>query len=332
MSLCLCDALKGLFQKPVTQPENEPAAKFVPPLSGDSPVVFNQQGERMLWVYLDDELCRHHPYTLTDGCFPRRILWDRYNQGLPVHLYSHRSIFRHPYDERFKQFGLLIEAEVICPDDYEMLLKDEERVKSLSALFTYSERFLDKYENARFSLCNGYWYGTERWGGVLDVNNYKKKSKLLSIAASDKSMVPLHIFRAETARELKRRGLADAMGRAVGEYFEKISDAFDDYMYNVAIENQSTKYYFTEKILNCFASMTIPVYYGATEIGKFFNPDGIIFIEEPTIECVLKTIKQCSREDYESRLEAMKDNFNRVLKYKSVDDYLTDNYWNLFTE
>ena len=180
-------------------------------------------------------------------------------------------------------------------------------------------------------MCNGLWYGTEKWGGKLDVNNYRKKTKLLSAVASAKTAVPLHVIRANVARELKRRGLADVMGTAVGNYFDKISDAFDDYMYNVAIENEHTKFYFTEKILDCFASMTIPIYYGATEIGNFFNIDGIIEIKEPTVECVVSTIKQCSKSDYESRIEAVKDNFERVKKYISVDNYLTENYWNFFT-
>ena len=298
----------------------------------DSPRLFNMDGEEMLWMYLDDSRCRHHPYTLNDGCYPRRIIWDRYNQALPLHMYNHMAILNHKPSDSIRQFGILKEAEIITPNDYEVMLRQEERIKSLAAIFTFSERMLDKYENAHFSLCNGLWYGTEKWGGVMDVNNYQKKTKLLSIVASAKKFVPLHVFRADVARELKRRELADAMGTSVGNYFDKISDAFDDYMYNVAIENESTKFYFTEKILDCFASMTIPVYYGAIEIDKFFNPDGIIKIKEPTIECVVETIKQCSRNDYESRLEAMKDNFNRVKKYRSVDDYLSDNYWNLFTK
>ena len=34
----------------------------------------------------------------------------------------------------------------------------------------------------------------------------------------------------------------------------------------------------------------------------------------------------CSEDDYESRREAIEDNFERVKKYFCVEDYLCDNY------
>lgn len=297
----------------------------------DYPRLYNEYGEEMLFMYLQNSLGAHIPYCLTSGRIPRRIVYDRYNHALRHQMYCHlKMLNRMPRKDETRQYGIMVESEIICPDEYDTILNKEQEVRSLDALFTFSERLLDKYENAKFSIGNGVWYGTKLYGGVIDPERYNKKRKLISAVASAKKMCPIHIFRAENARELKRRGLADTMGTAVGEYFEKISDAFDDYMYNISIENESQKYYFTEKILDCFASMTVPVYYGATEIGKFFNEDGIIRIKEPTIECVLKTIGQCSEQDYNSRAEAIKDNFERVQKYLSVDDYLTWNYGSLF--
>lgn len=302
--------------------------------TSDFPELFNEFGEKMLVMYLNEHIGRHYPYSLTLGRLPRRIVWDRNNYALKCQMYGHRAIVfdRQPVREDIKQFGIMIESESIRREEYDMVYKNCEKIKTLDGLFTYSERLLDKYENAKFSLANGAWYGTKMHGGRLEADRYKHKTKLISAIASLKSKTPLHIFRAENARELKRRGLADTMGAAVGAYFDKISDAFDDYMYNVAIENDSNKYYFTEKILDCFASMTIPIYYGATEIGKFFNEDGIIKIKEPTVDCVIKTIGQCTENDYMSRINAIKDNYERVQHYLSVDDYLTENYWDLFTK
>ena len=307
---------------------------FYPPVSIPSsvyPKLYNQFGEEMLYVYMKDNISAHLPYSLVSGRIPRRVVWDRYNTGLDLQMYGHISILdRLPLRENTKQFGIAVESEIIRPYEYEQLLKNESSVNSLVALFTYSERLLDKYSNAKFAICQGVWYGTELYGGTMSPDNWEHKTKLLSIVASAKHKVPLHCFRAEVARGLKRSGLADAMGTSVGEYFDKISDAFDDYMYNVSIENDQKKYYFTEKILDCFASMTVPVYYGATEIGKFFNEDGIIKIKDPTMECVLKAIKQCSKQDYHDRLDAIKDNYNRVQQYLSSDDYIFNNYFELF--
>lgn len=300
--------------------------------TSDYPNLYNEFGEKMITMYLNEDKGRHNPYSLTLGRLPRRLLWDRYNHALDLQMYGHKALIfdRQPRKDGVKQFGIMIESESICPEEYKIVYKKTEEIKNLDALFTFSEPLLDKYPNAKFSLANGVWYGTKMHGGYLDAKRYEKKNKLISAVASSKAKSPLHFFRAENARELKRRGLADTMGTAVGHYFEKISDAFDDYMYNIAIENDHKKYYFTEKILDCFASMTIPVYYGATEIGNFFNEEGIIKIKEPTIECIIKTIKQCSEKDYFSRINAVIDNYERVQHYLTVDDYLTDNYMDLF--
>ena len=51
-------------------------------------------------------------------------------------------------------------------------------------------------------------------------------------------------------------------------------------MFSIAIENASYETYFTEKLLDCFATGTIPVYYGAPDIGDYFNKDGIIDLSE----------------------------------------------------
>ena len=75
--------------------------------------------------------------------------------------------------------------------------------------------------------------------------------------------------------------------------------------------------------------MTIPVYIGATKIGDFFNEDGIIFVKEPTVECVMKTMKQCSEKYYEEHIEAVKDNYQRVQEFLCIEDFLINRYENI---
>ena len=76
--------------------------------------------------------------------------------------------------------------------------------------------------------------------------------------------------------------------------------------------------------MTAFAFHTVPIYLGATEIDKFFNPDGIIKIT--TKDDINEVLKQCSKEDYENRLPAIKDNYNRVLEYGSPLDYMYEKY------
>jgi len=49
-----------------------------------------------------------------------------------------------------------------------------------------------------------------------------------------------------------------------------------DCMFHLAIENCQEINYFTEKIIDCFVTHTIPIYYGCPNIDKWFDTRGII--------------------------------------------------------
>ena len=90
---------------------------------------------------------------------------------------------------------------------------------------------------------------------------------------------------------------------------------FEFYRYSVVIENQTSEFYFSEKILDCFAAETIPIYLGATQIDKFFNPEGIIKITVEDCNHIEEVLQKCTPEEYEKRLPAVIENFQRVQEY-----------------
>ena len=69
----------------------------------------------------------------------------------------------------------------------------------------------------------------------------------------------MHVFRKQIAKHLILNDNVDVMGKVVNKYVS-CEDIYRDYMYSIAIENTIEPFYFTEKILNCFASKTIPIY------------------------------------------------------------------------
>ena len=87
-------------------------------------------------------------------------------------------------------------------------------------------------------------------------------------------------------------------------------------MFSVTIENDSYKTYWSEKILDCFACGTIPIYYGSPDIGDYFNIDGIIILTDDF------NVDQLTPELYYSKMEAVKDNYNRVLNYDVIEDII----------
>ena len=124
----------------------------------------------------------------------------------------------------------------------------------------------------------------------------------------------MHIVRKKLAFKCKNESLADTFGKFDGGAYCEIEEPFEKYRYSIVVENNIEPFYFTEKIMNAFAAQTIPIYLGATEIGRFFNPDGIIQIRLEDCEHIENILKRCTVEEYERRLPAVIDNFNRAMR------------------
>ncbi len=70
--------------------------------------------------------------------------------------------------------------------------------------------------------------------------------------------------------------------------------------------------------MDCFATGTIPIYHGTPKLGEMFNPDGVITLTESFDP------KLISSDFYFSKIDAIKDNFERCLTHKKSDDVLYD--------
>jgi hypothetical protein len=135
---------------------------------------------------------------------------------------------------------------------------------------------------------------------------------------STKSFTPQQKFRVNYAIENQKK--LDLFGRGFKEIQNK-EDALTDYMFSVCIENDTFDDYFTEKILDCFATGTIPIYKGTKNIKKYFNVDGILFLEDVELS-------DLNYEFYLSKMNSVKENFEIVKDYLSPEDFISKNYLN----
>lgn len=300
-----------------------------PRYSTDTPELYNANGEKMLVCYLQDHIFWREPYCSVRGRTPGRLHWDRYNYELEPQFYTHEDVLSlKPFASK-RRFAWFIESEEIVPNSFEVFDKSKGLEKEFTAVFTHSARQLNALPNAKFVPGGGVWYGTKYGGGVWDEFAYEKKTKNVSIVSSDKTMCKLHEYRLELAKHLKGTALADTFGSFDGGGVVKIADTLTDYRYSIAVENNVSDYYFTEKLMNCFAAMTVPIYIGAEKIGEFFNSDGIIQIAPEDFDKIDKILSKCCEEDYRERIDAIKDNYNRVQAYLTVEDWMFEHYGDL---
>lgn len=204
------------------------------------------------------------------------------------------------------KYGWLLESKFVTPDIVNDVKKNYKTYFEIFRyIFTHNKELLDL--DTRFKWCppNGFW--------IREPKIYPK-SKMISFITSNKNTTPGHKIRMQWVDMIGDQ--VDLYGRGFKEIPNK-EDGLCDYMFSVAIENGFYESYYTEKILDCFATGTIPVYKGTPDIGNFFNTDGIIELREEF---------DVSEELYYNKMDAIIDNLERVKKIEVLEDFIMETY------
>jgi hypothetical protein len=142
------------------------------------------------------------------------------------------------------------------------------------------------------------------------------KSKLVSIIYSHKRQLTGHAYRHTIAGSFDVDKFGSGSGNPLGNKIE----ALQDYMFSVVVENSKSDWYFTEKLIDCFRTGTIPIYWGCNNIGNYFDKKGILCFSNN--EELAEIFKQLTPDLYNSMLENVKNNFNIAENYLTIEDYL----------
>jgi len=205
-----------------------------------------------------------------------------------------------------KKYGWLLESKFVVPGIADEIKANvEEYFKVFEYIFTHNKELLSL--DSRFKWCpaQGFW--------IKEPKIYEK-SKMISMISSNKAFTEGQKNRLDWVERLGDQ--VDIYGRGINPIDDK-EEGLCDYMFSVVIENGVYESYYTEKILDCFATGTIPVYLGSPDIGEHFNQDGIIQLSDEF---------DVSEEIYESKIEAIKDNLKRVKQIEVLEDFIYVNY------
>jgi hypothetical protein len=100
------------------------------------------------------------------------------------------------------------------------------------------------------------------------------KKKLMSMIVSNKNGTKGHQWRVESALAIKKY-----FGDNIDMYgfgwnpIEDKRDALDSYQYSIVIENEAIDNYWTEKLSDTIIGYTVPIYFGAPNVQKYFKKD-----------------------------------------------------------
>lgn len=232
-----------------------------------------------------------------------------------VHI-AYDSLIHDPNSE----VNVLVQIE---PPSIINIIEDiRNRAKNFDLILTWNEDLLD-LPNAQKFLFGTCW---------IDFDTFElKKKDVVSFITSNKGWAPGHQLRQqiwaglEDAEDLNGFSITKHRSppRAPNKNF-----LFEEAKYHIVVENEQRNNWLTEKLIDCFASRTIPIYWGAPNIGEYFNTDGMIIFN--TIEELKDILDNINQKFYDDRVDIINENFERSKEYwdfharvrKTIEDYI----------
>lgn len=226
-----------------------------------------------------------------------------FNRSGPAELVVVLNVVRHP-------------RWVLAPKERIIKVLQEPTIRNpLSHRFTYSHhRIFSKIfthtvdtADARQVKSSGFH------GSFVNLNERRKpglegKTELVSIVASTLDMLPGHKERVAFIEKLLTHRpdlIKHTFGKGRGVELERKSTGLLPYMYSIAIENTSAPSYITEKFIDCILTGTVPLYFGAPDIGTYFPEHSFIWLPIQDFDKCLEILEGLGPEDYQRREEAI---------------------------
>lgn len=261
-------------------------------------------------------------YSSCSNIAPKTFSWTTGDSN--IHVYIDNKIFDGLETPRHDlKFGWLCESREIAIEIYNAIYHNPGRYRNKFAGIFTCEEFLIQSDPGFFLYAppgsNLPWTKPEEMG-------IYSKSKKCSMICSPKARTEGHKFRLEVAGKLKESldlfggahnspRIGDGSGPN-GDWWRSKLPALKDYMFSIVFENAVYDKYYTEKITDCFATGTVPVYWGSRKVCEDFNSNGIIFYDD------LKSIEDLTENLYNSMSDSIMDNLERVKNLQSADDVI----------
>lgn len=111
----------------------------------------------------------------------------------------------------------------------------------------------------------------------LDLEILEKEDKIVWITSNQRSSYG-HKNRMNFLENIKELPFVELYGRGINPIEDKW-EVLKNAKYAIAYENFKNDYYWTEKIIDCYLSYTMPIYYGCNSIENFFPKNSFIQLD-----------------------------------------------------
>ncbi len=248
---------------------------------------------------------------------PSKIKWYTGNETKRIGVFTDGCLQEVQRAHEKVKIAWLIEPRVVSPHIYRSVTYLKEH---FDFVLTHDKELLKLGDKFIFTPLGGNWISDENC-------KVHPKTKETSIIASSKRHVQGHKMRHDIVRDYGI-GIDGIFGHGYNPIDNKII-GLRDYRFHIVVENGKLDFWFTEKLIDAFATGCIPIYFGAPSIGRFFNSAGILtFSNMAEFHSIINTYANAPF--YNNRLPAIKENFELSKKYWYPEDYMWENLiWEL---
>jgi len=270
-----------------------------------------------LKVRIEDQSFAHSP-GLTVHHVPQHIEWVRGRAGdSETVFFTDRSIGIANQVEAKRKVALLIEPPQIYGNCYKVV---QDRPQDFDWILSYDDQLAVGREKVLYYPIGGCWIPQQ------DRRLDWPKTERCSIIASGKRLTPDHNLRHEAVERFKHR--VDAFGHGYKPVAFK-TEGLAPYRFSIVMENVIIDTLFTEKLIDCFLTGTVPIYYGTHGIKRFFNMEGVLQFR--TLDELGAILENCTRlGDYDKMRPAIEENWHRAHDFLTAEDWIFKNYSFLF--
>jgi hypothetical protein len=269
----------------------------------------------MIKIPLRDKHFSHCIYSnnpLPPTSFSKYIEWKR----IEAHEGDENTVYTDSCLEECKGgIGWILEPYELDSKPYNYVINNRDKFKEI---WSHDREFINKV-NGTYVPYGGCWINRADFA-------IHPKTKNFSIIASGKRLTTGHYIRhnivAAAGSNIDVYGRSFLNTPGYNEIKNKI-EGLKNYRFHFAIENCKKDTWFTEKLIDCFVTGTVPIYWGSSTISEFFNTDGIIMFDN--LLDLKQKLKLCTPDYYERKMPAIKENFELAKKYLLAEDWIYNN-------
>ncbi len=224
---------------------------------------------------------------------------DKFEKTVSV---SYDSV-EHDPDAEVKVF-IHNEASIVNPHTIPNVLNNYE---SFDLILSWSDelKHLPNFKTFIFGDC---------W---IDFDTFKpQKGNQVSFITSNKSFAPGHQMRLDIWSGLD--GVEELNGMELLKHMSpprvpNKNFIFEKAKYSIVVENVQCNNMITEKLIDSFATKTIPIYWGAPNVGDYFNTKGILSFN--TLYELKDILDNLQESFYDDNHDVIEENYEESKKY-----------------